>query len=57
MHNVSFLITTAIVEYGEKLLDRPMGWHSAGIFTKPEGCREMLYYAYEHPWMIASQEH
>lgn len=32
-------------------------WHSAGTFTAPTGCREMLYYAYEHPWMIASQEH
>lgn len=32
-------------------------WHSSGLFTKPKGCREILYYAYEHPWMIASQEH
>ncbi|MCZ6677014.1 MAG: phytanoyl-CoA dioxygenase family protein [Candidatus Poribacteria bacterium] len=32
-------------------------WHSAGPFTKTDGFRIMLYYAYEHPWMIASQEH
>ena len=32
-------------------------WHSAGPFTKRDGFRFMLYYAYEHPWMIASQEH
>ena len=31
--------------------------HSAGPFTKADGFRFMLYYAYEHPWMIASQEH
>ena len=31
--------------------------HSAGPFTRAEGQRSMLYYAYEHPWMIASQEH
>jgi hypothetical protein len=32
-------------------------WHSAGPWTKDDGARIMLYYAYEHPWMIASQEH
>jgi ectoine hydroxylase-related dioxygenase (phytanoyl-CoA dioxygenase family) len=32
-------------------------WHSSGPFTKPEGQRTLLYYAYEHPWMVASQEH
>lgn len=42
---------------GSAILFHNALWHSAGIFTKPEGCREMLYYAYEHPWMIASQEH
>ena len=31
--------------------------HSAGPFTQTGGHRFMLYYAYEHPWMIASQEH
>lgn len=32
-------------------------WHSSGPFTKTDGQRIILYYAYEHPWMIASQEH
>ena len=32
-------------------------WHSSGPWTKADGARIMLYYAYEHPWMIASQEH
>ncbi|MCY4090517.1 MAG: phytanoyl-CoA dioxygenase family protein [Caldilineaceae bacterium] len=32
-------------------------WHSGGPFTREDGLRCMLYYAYEHPWMIASQEH
>ena len=32
-------------------------WHSSGPFTKTDGQRTILYYAYEHPWMIASQEH
>jgi hypothetical protein len=31
--------------------------HSHGPFTKVDGRRILLYYAYEHPWMIASQEH
>lgn len=31
--------------------------HSAGPWTRDDGGRIMLYYAYEHPWMIASQEH
>lgn len=32
-------------------------WHSQGPWKKNDGARIMLYYAYEHPWMIASQEH
>jgi hypothetical protein len=32
-------------------------WHSSGPWTQEEGSRTMLYYAYEHPWMIGSQEH
>jgi hypothetical protein len=32
-------------------------WHSHGPWTADDGARIMLYYAYEHPWMIASQEH
>jgi ectoine hydroxylase len=31
-------------------------WHAIGPF-EPGRHRTMLYYAYEHPWMIASQEH
>jgi hypothetical protein len=31
--------------------------HSHGPFTKADGRRLLLYYAYEHPWMVASQEH
>ena len=42
---------------GSAILFHNAVWHSSGIFTKPEGCREMLYYAYEHPWMVGSQEH
>jgi hypothetical protein len=32
-------------------------WHTSSAFAGPERGRTMLYYAYEHPWMIASQEH
>lgn len=32
-------------------------WHSHGPWRHSHGPRIMLYYAYEHPWMIASQEH
>jgi len=32
-------------------------WHSGGPWTQPDGARIMLYYAYEHPWMLGSQEH
>ena len=32
-------------------------WHSSGPWTQDKGARLMLYYAYEHPWMMASQEH
>jgi ectoine hydroxylase len=31
--------------------------HSSGPWTQTEGMRIMLYYAYEHPWMMASAEH
>ncbi len=42
---------------GSAILFHNALWHSSGIFTNPNGRREMLYYAYEHPWMIASEEH
>ncbi len=32
-------------------------WHTRGPFTRPGGRRLMLYYAYEHPWMVANPEH
>lgn len=42
---------------GSAILFHNAIWHAGGPFTKPGGSRTMLYYAYEHPWMIASQEH
>jgi ectoine hydroxylase-related dioxygenase (phytanoyl-CoA dioxygenase family) len=32
-------------------------WHTSAPFASPAHGRKMLYYAYEHPWMVASQEH
>jgi len=32
-------------------------WHSAGPLRREDGGRVIAYYAYEHPWMIASAEH
>jgi ectoine hydroxylase-related dioxygenase (phytanoyl-CoA dioxygenase family) len=32
-------------------------WHTAAPYTSPSNGRTMLYYAYEHPWMVASEEH
>jgi len=31
-------------------------WHRAGPFTRREGKRVILYYGYEHPWMLACAE-
>ena len=31
-------------------------WHTAGPFVRKEGKRVMLYYGYEHPWMLACAE-
>lgn len=42
---------------GSAILFHNALWHSHGPWTRQEGARIMLYYAYEHPWMIASQEH
>jgi ectoine hydroxylase-related dioxygenase (phytanoyl-CoA dioxygenase family) len=42
---------------GSALLFHNALWHAGGPFTKPDGHRMILYYAYEHPWMVASQEH
>lgn len=32
-------------------------WHTAAPFNNPDGVRKMIYTAYEHPWMVGSQEH
>jgi ectoine hydroxylase-related dioxygenase (phytanoyl-CoA dioxygenase family) len=42
---------------GSAILFHNALWHSSGPWTRDDGARIMLYYAYEHPWMIASQEH
>lgn len=42
---------------GSAILFHNALWHTAGIFRKPSSKRTILYYAYEHPWMVASQEH
>ena len=31
-------------------------WHTPGPFTRAGGKRVMLYYGYEHPWMLACAE-
>lgn len=42
---------------GSAILFHNALWHAGGPFTRLDGYREILYYAYEHPWMVASQEH
>jgi ectoine hydroxylase-related dioxygenase (phytanoyl-CoA dioxygenase family) len=32
-------------------------WHTAAPYSSPERGRTMIYTAYEHPWMVGSQEH
>ncbi|MDB6167915.1 MAG: phytanoyl-CoA dioxygenase [Verrucomicrobia bacterium] len=32
-------------------------WHTAAPFNRPEEQRTMLYYAYEHHWMMAAEGH
>jgi hypothetical protein len=31
-------------------------WHTGGPWTRPDGRRIVLYYGYEHPWMLACAE-
>ncbi len=50
-------VTEICAPAGTAILFHNALWHSAGPFTSKDGQRAMLYYAYEHPWMIASQEH
>ena len=42
---------------GSAILFHNAIWHTSSSFAGPDCGRTMLYYAYEHPWMIASQEH
>jgi hypothetical protein len=42
---------------GSAILFHNALWHSGGPWTRENAARIMLYYAYEHPWMLASQEH
>jgi hypothetical protein len=42
---------------GSAILFHNALWHSSGPWMRDDGARIMLYYAYEHPWMLASQEH
>jgi len=42
---------------GSMILFHNAVWHTAAPFASPEHRRTMLYYAYEHPWMIGSEEH
>lgn len=42
---------------GSAILFHNALWHSAGPWTRADGARIMLYYAYEPPWMLASPEH
>lgn len=42
---------------GSAILFHNALWHSHGPWTRDDGARIMLYYAYEHPWMMASAEH
>src|ERR1051326_364194 len=37
---------------GSAILFHNALWHSSGPWTQEDGARIMLYYAYEHPWMI-----
>ncbi|MYC94899.1 MAG: phytanoyl-CoA dioxygenase family protein [Caldilineaceae bacterium SB0661_bin_32] len=50
-------VTEICAPAGTAVLFHNALWHSAGPFSSEKGRRAMLYYAYEHPWMIASQEH
>lgn len=37
---------------GSAILFHNALWHTSGIFRKPDSKRTILYYAYEHPWMV-----
>lgn len=42
---------------GSAILFHNALWHSHGPWTRDDEARIMLYYAYEHPRMMASAEH
>ena len=42
---------------GSAILFHNALWHTAAPYSGPDRGRTMLYYAYEHPWMVGSQEH
>lgn len=42
---------------GSAILFHNALWHSAAPYASPSHHRTMLYYAYEHPWMIGAQGH
>ena len=51
-------VTEICAPAGTAILFHNALWHSAGPSPATGwAARAMLYYAYEHPWMIASQEH
>lgn len=41
---------------GTALLFHNAVWHTSGPWTRQDGRRIMVYYAYEHPWMLACAE-
>ncbi len=42
---------------GSAILFHNALWHAAAPFASPAHRRTMLYYAYEHPWMVGAQGH
>jgi ectoine hydroxylase-related dioxygenase (phytanoyl-CoA dioxygenase family) len=41
---------------GSAILFHNALWHTAAPFASPQHHRTMLYYAYEHPWMMSCEE-
>ena len=50
-------VTQVCAPAGTAILFHNALWHTAAPYSGPDRGRTMLYYAYEHPWMIASEEH
>lgn len=49
--------TQVCVPAGTAVMFHNAVWHTQGPFTRQDGRRLMLYYAYEHPWMLGNDEH